>query len=64
MSQHRTTDDLILYILTQLYEECAVSCYADDQVAVLLRVLLSLDQGLVVEVVELHLAVSEHAGRS
>ena len=62
MSQHGTADDLILYILAQLYEESTVSGNTHDQVAVLLWMLLSLDQGLVIQIVKLHLAVSKHAG--
>ena len=56
-----SADDLILYILAEFCEECTVSCYTNYEVLVLFRMLLSFDQSVVVDIVELHFAVSEVA---
>ena len=50
-----TGDEVVLQILGQFREVSAVARDADDEAAVLFRILLGIDQGLAVDHVELHM---------
>ena len=49
----RAVDDLVLQRLIQIAEEIAVSRHPDDQVFIVLRMLLGIDEGLAVHHVKL-----------
>ena len=61
--QHRAADDFVLHVLAEFHEERAVPGDAHHQRAVFLGMALGVEQGFVVQIVELHFAVAEHAGR-
>ena len=61
---HVAVDDLYLHLLVELYEVSAVTCNADEQLSVSFRMLVSIDEGLLGNNVELYLltAVLEVGG--
>ena len=62
--QHGTADDFVLYFFTQLNKEGAVTGHAHNEIAILFRVLLRLLQGLVIDVIKLHLCIAEKGRRA
>ena len=50
-----TVDDQILCFFSQIYEECTVSGYTNQKVAVVFRMLLCIQQGISVYYVELYM---------
>lgn len=59
MCQHCSADNFILYVFAQFNEECTVSRYTNDQITILFWMLLGFDQCIVIQIVELHLAIAE-----
>ena len=52
-TQGADTDDFILYILTKLYKERTVPCNPHDQIPILFRMLLRLQQCFIAQIIEL-----------